>query len=69
MSEDTSMTFEKALQELEAVVKQLEAGDLALEEALKAYEKGAALKLLCEDKLKKAQLRIDNISLSDKSSD
>ena len=62
--EISSLSFEKALSQLEDIVRQLEGGEKGLEEALEAYEKGALLKEHCEDKLKKAQLRVEKISLS-----
>ena len=62
--EISSLSFEKALSQLEAIVRQLEGGEKDLEESLDAYERGALLKAHCEDKLKKAQLRVEKISLS-----
>ncbi len=58
-----SMSFEQALAELEGIVRQLEAGDGKLEDAIGAYERGAALKKHCEDKLKEAKTKVDKISL------
>lgn len=64
MSTDVKdMSFEQALQELEQIVRKLEAGDIALEESIKAYERGVALKQHCESKLKDAQLKIEKITL------
>ena len=62
--EISSLSFEKALSQLEDIVRQLEGGENDLEESLAAYERGALLKAHCEDKLKKAQLRVEKISLS-----
>ena len=56
-----SMSFEEALRELETIVRRLEEGKTSLEEAIKAYERGAALKAHCEKKLKDARLRVDQI--------
>ncbi len=69
MSESAPQTFEDALKALEDVVKKLESGDLPLEKALAAYEEGAKLKKLCEDKLQEAQRRVEKITLTDKSSE
>ena len=55
---DPSMTFEKALQELEALVARMEDGKLPLEESLAAYQRGAELIKYCEGKLTDAQARI-----------
>ena len=52
------MTFEKALEELEALVARMEDGKLPLEESLAAYQRGAELVKFCESKLSDAQARI-----------
>ena len=57
------MTFEQAMAELERVVGQLERGDVALEESIKLYERGAALKARCEKKLKEAEEKVAAITL------
>ena len=48
-------TFEESLQELEAIVKQLEQGDVPLEEALAAFKKGITLSKQCQETLTKAE--------------
>jgi len=53
-----TLTFEKALEELEALVARMEDGKLPLEESLAAYQRGAELIKLCESKLSQAQARI-----------
>jgi exodeoxyribonuclease VII small subunit len=55
------MSFEEALSELQILVKALEKGDAKLEEAIQAYERGAALKRHCEKKLREAQEKVDKI--------
>ena len=52
------MSFEKALEELEALVARMEDGKLPLEESLAAYQRGAELIRFCEGKLTDAQARI-----------
>ena len=59
------MTFEQALAELEAIVQELERGQLDLDAAIKAYERGSQLKTHCSAKLREAQLRVERISFSD----
>lgn len=59
------MSFEDAIKELEAVVGKLERGDVALEESITLYERGAALKARCEAKLKEAEEKVAKITLSD----
>lgn len=55
------MTFEEAMLALEAVVSQLEKGDVALEASIALYERGAALKAHCEARLKAAEERVEMI--------
>ncbi len=56
-----AMKFEDAMGELESIVKKLEAGEVKLDDAIAAYERGDALKKHCEAKLAEAQSRIDTI--------
>jgi len=65
MKEVTEMSFEEALRELEAVVGQLERGDVELEKSITLYERGADLKKHCETKLAQAQARIEQITLAE----
>jgi len=51
--------FEKSLQELETLVERLERGDLPLDDALKAFERGVALTRECQSALAAAQSRVD----------
>lgn len=61
-AEDFSkLSFEQALQQLEAIVQQLEKGQVPLEESISIYEKGTALKAHCEAKLRDAEARIEKI--------
>jgi len=55
---DPALTFEKALEELEALVARMEDGRLPLEESLAAYQRGAELIKFCESRLTDAQARI-----------
>lgn len=56
-----SLSFEKALEELETIVSKLEKGQVELDESITLYERGAALKAHCDAKLKSAQERIEKI--------
>jgi len=58
------MSFEQALGELEGIVQELERGQLDLDAAIKAYERGSQLKAHCSTKLREAQLRVERISLA-----
>ena len=57
------MTFEQAMADLEQVVTQLERGDVALEDSIALYERGAELKKHCETKLKQAEEKVAAITL------
>lgn len=59
-----SMSFEDALKELEGIVKQLEQGQVKLDEAITAYERGAQLKKHCEQKLAEAKMKVEKIVFS-----
>lgn len=52
-------TFEASLNELERIVKQLEDGDLPLEESLKLFETGVKLSRECKERLVNAERRIE----------
>ena len=58
------MPFEAALAELEQIVDRLEKGAVALDESIRLYERGEALKKHCDDLLKNAEMRIEKIALS-----
>jgi exodeoxyribonuclease VII small subunit len=50
--------YEKAMQELEALVQRMETGDLPLDQLLASYERGAALLQVCRDKLEAVENQI-----------
>ncbi|HXV08189.1 MAG TPA: exodeoxyribonuclease VII small subunit [Burkholderiales bacterium] len=56
--ESTPLSFESALAELEAIVARMESGELALEQALGAYKRGAQLLQFCQAALKDAQQQV-----------
>ena len=55
------MSFEQALKALEDVVRQLEGGEVPLEESIGLYERGEALRRHCQARLDAAQARIEKI--------
>ena len=55
------MTFEQALRALEDVVRSLESGDVPLDDSIALYERGEALRRLCQARLDAAQARIEKI--------
>lgn len=62
MSDQTNLTFEAALQALEQIVGQLEAGELTLEESLALFEQGQLLAKRCQQQLDNAHLRIEQLT-------
>ena len=52
------MTFEQAMNRLEAIVRKLEAGELPLDETVRLYEEGQRLRNFCEQYLADAEQRI-----------
>jgi len=56
-----TLSFEDALKELETIVEKLERGEVSLDDAVAAYERGAMLKKLCQDRLDEARLKVDKI--------
>lgn len=59
--EIAQMSFEAALEELEDIVRELEAGEGDLDTSINGYTRGVFLKRHCEAKLKEAEARIDKI--------
>jgi exodeoxyribonuclease VII small subunit len=60
----TAMSFEQALQALEAIVRQLESGEVPLDESITLYERGEELRRHCQARLDAAQARIEKIVAS-----
>jgi exodeoxyribonuclease VII small subunit len=60
-AEIASLSFEQALAELEQIVARLESGQAPLEDSITLYERGAALKAHCEQRLEAARLRVEKI--------
>ena len=56
------MSFEDALKELESVVGRLESGDVPLDESIALYARGDLLRRHCDDKLRAAQARVEEIT-------
>ena len=52
-------TFEESLDQLEAIVKRLEEGDMPLEDSLELFERGVKLSRDCRERLLKAEQRIE----------
>jgi len=56
-----SLSFEKALEELESIVSKLERGDVPLAESIAIYERGEALKAHCDALLRQAEAKVEKI--------
>ena len=62
-AEIAQLSFERAIEELESIVRRLEDGKVPLEESVAIYERGEALKRRCEDLLRQAEARVQKITL------
>ena len=62
-SDIAQLPFERAIDELESIVKRLEEGKVPLEESVAIYELGEALKRRCEELLRQAEARVEKITL------
>ena len=60
-----TLTFEEAMKELEKLVDSLDKGDVSLDEAIAAYDRGSQLKDYCQKKLHQAKMKVDTIRSSD----
>ena len=58
------MTFEEAMKELERLVDSLDKGDVSLDEAIEAYDRGSQLKDHCQKKLNEAKMKVETIQSS-----
>ena len=58
MSKPSEMSFEQALGELEKIVKQMESGELTLEQALATHKRGLELAKFCQQRLEAAQQQV-----------
>ena len=59
------LTFEEAMKELEKLVDSLDKGDVSLDDAIAAYDRGSQLKDFCQKKLQEAKMKVDTIQASD----
>jgi exodeoxyribonuclease VII small subunit len=61
------MTFEEAMNELENLVESLDKGDISLDQAIAAYDRGSQLKDHCQKKLSEAKMKVETIQSPDNS--
>lgn len=57
------MSFEQAMEQLEGIVENLERGDVPLEQSIRIYERGEALKKHCDTLLKSAEDKVEKIRI------
>ena len=62
--EENKLSFEEAYKQLTDLVKKMESGELPLDQSLAAYEQGIKLKAYCEQMLKEAELKIEELKVS-----
>ena len=58
-----TLSFEDALVELERIVASLESGDVSLDAAISAFERGTELKTLCQARLEEARMKVEKIKI------
>ena len=59
------LSFEDALRELEGIVASLERGEVSLDAAISAFERGTELKILCQSYLEEARMKVEKIKIPD----
>ena len=57
-----TLSFEEAFAEMEALVRQLEAGELSLDESLALFERGQLLSARCQSLLQAAELKVQQLA-------
>jgi exodeoxyribonuclease VII small subunit len=60
----TKLSFEEAYKQLMEIVKKMESGELPLADSVAAYEQGVKLKAYCEQLLKEAELKIEQVKIN-----
>ena len=62
-----TLSFEDALTELEGIVASLERGEVSLDSAISAFERGTELKTLCQARLEEARMKVEKIKIPEAS--
>lgn len=60
-TKETKLSFEAALERLEAIVESMESGEIALADLLAKFQEGNQLLKVCEGRLKAAELKIEQL--------
>jgi exodeoxyribonuclease VII small subunit len=58
-----TLSFEDALMELEGIIASLERGEVSLDAAISAFERGTELKILCQTRLEEARMKVEKIKI------
>ncbi|MAI06063.1 MAG: exodeoxyribonuclease VII small subunit [Alphaproteobacteria bacterium TMED87] len=61
-SEFSKLSFEEALEKLEEIVRDLESGNVSLDDSVRYYEEGSKLMKFCEKKLTEARMKVEKVS-------
>lgn len=64
---DKDISFEEGLDKLEAIVEEMEDGDLKLDALVKRYEEGSKLLVQCDKKISEAEMKIEILRNKDTS--
>ena len=62
-TQTATLSFEDALTELEGIVASLERGEVSLDAAISAFERGTELKTLCQTRLEEARMKVEKIKM------
>ncbi|UOQ93695.1 exodeoxyribonuclease VII small subunit [Halobacillus shinanisalinarum] len=60
-NQESELTFEQAMEQLEELVEKLEAGDVPLEKAIQYYQDGMKLSKLCNEKLGRVEEQMQQV--------
>ena len=62
-TQSATLSFEDALMELEGIITSLERGEVSLDAAISAFERGTELKILCQTRLEEARMKVEKIKI------
>ena len=62
-TQSATPSFEDALMELEGIIASLERGEVSLDDAISAFERGTELKILCQTRLEEARMKVEKIKI------
>lgn len=61
--EEKELTFEQSLSRLEQIVKELESGNVPLEDLMKLYDEGTSLVKFCSEKISAAEQQVRKVQM------